>query len=223
MDADAVDGEELARSLRDLEGVNRWLGGTRVLLESLGPLLEREIGRELRLLDVATGAADIPLALAHWARERRIALRIVATDTHPATLAVARKRVAGESSIEVQRADALRLPYADGSFDFAMCNTALHHFDPVDAKRVLAELWRVSRRGVVVTDLTRSYLGMAGVRLLAGTLWRGHPVTRHDGPVSIRASYIPLELRAMAREAGLGEPTMRSWLLYNRMAMVARR
>lgn len=218
MDEPGVDAAELARSLRDLEGVNRWLGGTRVVVRALEPLVAG--GGETRLLDVATGSADIPLALAAWARARALPLRVVASDGHPATVALARQRAADHPDVSVELADALRLPYADGSFDVAMCNTAIHHFDRADAVRVMRELRRVARRGVVVTDLTRSWTGIAGVRLLAETVWRRHPVTRHDGPVSLRAAYRPGELREMAMEAGLKEVRVRSWLLYARMSMV---
>ena len=221
MDGAGVDGAELARSLADLRGVNRWLGGTRVVLESLGPLLRRAAGRETRVLDVATGAADIPLALVRWAREEKVALRVVATDGHPLTVAIARGHAAGEPAVTVEVADALALPYPDGAFDFAMCHTALHHFDPPDAVRLLAELRRVATRGVVVTDLLRSWTGLAAVRLLAATVWRGHPVTRHDGPASIRGAYTLAELRDLARRAGLGEPRVRSWFFFNRAALVA--
>ena len=221
MDAAGVDGAELARSLTDLEMVNRWLGGARVAIEALGPLLRPAGGGEIRVLDVATGSADIPLALARWARREGLGVRVLATDAHPRTVAVARERAAGDPGVAVEQADALALPYADGAFDFATCHTALHHFDPPEAVRLLAELRRVATRGVVVTDLLRSWTGLAGVRLLAATVWRRHPITRHDGPASIRAAYTLRELRDLARRAGLGEARARSWFFFNRVALVA--
>ena len=222
MDQEEVDAAELARSLADLEGVNRWLGGSRVVLEALAPLLRKTQGEEIRVLDVATGSADIPIALVRRARMAGVALRVVATDAHPGTLEVARRRVAGHPSISVEEADALALPFPDGAFHFAMCHTALHHFDPPDAVRVLAELGRVATTAVVVTDLVRSRVGLAAARLLAATLWRRHPVTRHDGPVSVRGAYTVAEIRALAAEAGLGPSYVRSYFFYNRMSLVAR-
>lgn len=221
MDAPTVDVAELARSLADLERVNRWLGGSRVVIHSLGPLLRRAGGGEIRVLDVGTGSADIPLALARWAARAGLDLHIVATDLHPLTVRVARERTTGEPRIVVEEANALALPYADGAFDFSMCHTALHHFDPPDAVRALAELGRVASKGVVVTDLVRSWVGIAGVRLLAATVWRRHPITRHDGPVSLRGAYTAREVLALAREAGLRRARTKEHLLANRVALVA--
>ncbi|HEU4559685.1 MAG TPA: methyltransferase domain-containing protein, partial [Longimicrobium sp.] len=193
----------LAVSLADLRGVNRWLGGYRVVLHHLADIIDRHPRDRYRILDVATGSGDIPLRIARWARERDLDVEIVATDNHATTLELARRHLAGEPSIRAEFADALRLPFADEEFDVALISTALHHFDDErDCLRVLRELHRVSRIGLVVNDLARSRTALAGARLLAATVWRRHPVTRHDGPLSVRRSFTPGELRALAARAG---------------------
>ncbi|HET8655768.1 MAG TPA: methyltransferase domain-containing protein [Longimicrobiaceae bacterium] len=202
MDAPDVDPRELARSLDDLRGVNRWLGGTRAALAEIVPMLRHFALARARVLDVATGSGDIPVELARWGRRSGTPVEVVATDLHARTVEAARARV-DDPDVRVERADALDLPYPDLAFDVAMCHTALHHFDPAEAVAVLGELGRVAARGVVVTDLRRSRAGLLGARLLAATVWRRHPVTRHDGPRSVRAAYTSDELRALAEEAGL--------------------
>ena len=106
--------------------------------------------------------------------------------------------------MRVEAADALQLPYADGAFDFALCSTALHHFDARDQLlRVLGELNRVAGIGGIINDLRRSRPALIGANLLAATFWRTHPVTRHDGPLSVRRAFTPAELDDLARAAGL--------------------
>jgi ubiquinone/menaquinone biosynthesis C-methylase UbiE len=219
MDHPEVDPAQLEHGLADLRWVNRWLGGTRSVLRELAPLLRAGRGEEVRVLDVATGSADIPLALVRWARAAGVPVRVAATDFHPRTVAAARERAAAYPEVQVEQADALRLPYPDGAFDVSMCNTALHHFDDREAVAVLRELRRVARRGVVVTDLRRSRPALLGARLLASTLWRAHPVTRHDGPHSVRAAFTPAELTRLARQAGLEHARVRTRPLF-RLALV---
>ncbi|MGN6380294.1 MAG: class I SAM-dependent methyltransferase [Gaiellales bacterium] len=43
-----------------------------------------------------------------------------------------------------------QLPFADASFDVAVCRIAAHHF--TDLQRAVSEMARVSRRGVVIED-----------------------------------------------------------------------
>jgi ubiquinone/menaquinone biosynthesis C-methylase UbiE len=204
MDEPDQDPAELGRSLVDLQHVNRWLGGYRVVLHHLGQLVARHPRAEYRVLDVATGSADIPLKVAAWARSRGIRMHIVATDNHPTTLDFARRNTAGDADVRVEPADALHLPYDDDAFDFAICSTALHHFDArADLLRVLGEMNRVARIGGIINDLRRSRPAYVGARLLAMTFWRTHPVTAHDGPLSVRRAFTRAELADLARAAAL--------------------
>ena len=204
MDEPGQDPAQLGRSLADLRAVNRWLGGYRVVLRHLAALVARHPRPTYRVLDVATGSADIPLKVAAWARARGIAMEIVATDNHPTTLAYARRHAAGDAAIRVEPADALDLPYGDDAFDVVMINTSLHHFDArEELLRVLGEMRRVARIGGIVNDLRRSRPALLGARLLAATFWRRHPVTAHDGPLSVRRAFTAGELEELARAAGL--------------------
>lgn len=204
MDEPGQDPAELGRSLADLRGVNRWLGGYRVVLHHLDRLVARHPRPAYRVLDVATGSADIPLKISAWARRKGIRMGIVATDLHATTLEYARRQAAADPDVRVEPADALDLSYADGAFDFALCSTALHHFDARDQLLcVLRELDRVAGIGGIINDLRRSRPALVGANLLAATFWRTHPVTRHDGPLSVRRAFTPAELDDLARAAGL--------------------
>ena len=223
MDQPAQDRTELARSLDDLRAVNRWLGGTRIVLHHLADLVARHPRDAYRILDVGTGSGDIPLEIVRWARREDVQVHVVATDNHATTLAFAREHTAAEPDVQVEAADALRLPYADGSFDFVLLSTALHHFDDErDCVRVLREMHRVSRIALVVNDLARSRAALLGARLMAATFWRRHPVTRHDGPLSVRRSFTPDELRALAARAGFANGRVRAHFPF-RLSLVVER
>jgi ubiquinone/menaquinone biosynthesis C-methylase UbiE len=220
MDEPAQDPCELARSLADLRRVNRWLGGTRIILRHLGELFARHPRPSYRILDLATGSGDIPLQVARWARARGVRVEIVATDNHATTLELARTHTAGEPSIRTEAADALELPFPDGAFDVALLSTALHHFDDdADCLQVLREMHRVSRLGLIVNDLARSRGALLGARLLAATVWRHHPVTRHDAPLSIRRAFTPAELRDLAQRVGFRKARVHAHLPF-RVALV---
>jgi ubiquinone/menaquinone biosynthesis C-methylase UbiE len=219
MDQPEVDRGDLATALRDLRGVNRWLGGWRVLRGAMAGLLRGLPSGTYRVLDVGTGSGDLPLRLAAWARRRGVRLQILATDFHSQTLALARSHTAHDPDVRVAAADALDLPFADGAFHFVLCSTALHHFEGEDAVRVLRELDRVAAFGVVVNDLSRSRTAWLGARLLAATVWRRSRFTRHDGPLSVRRAFTTAELRELARSAGLRGARVRSHLPF-RLSLV---
>ena len=208
-----VQAGELRGNLRDIRRANRWFGGTRAVVTTLTPLLSAQHPMTpLSILDVATGSADIPIALASWAEREGCSLRLVATDLQPDVLAVANEAV-GTSGIVVEQADALDLPYPDGSFDVVTLSLALHHFEPDDAIRVLGEMGRVARQMMVVNDLERSWAGYAGAWLF-GRLLTSNQMTRNDAPLSVRRAYTQPEALALAHAAGWHAARARYSLLH---------
>ena len=203
MDRLDADPSELARSLEDLRSVNRWLGNRRSAVGHVLAMARRVPERPVRVLDVGTGAADIPRALLEVAEGEGVAMEVVAIDRHPETVARARAATGDVERLRIMEGDALALPFADREFDLALCSTTLHHFDEAAARRVLTELSRVGRWGIVVTDLARSRAALLGALLLSVTVWRRHPITRHDGPWSVRAAFTPEEIRELSASAGL--------------------
>lgn len=215
LDEPVHDMAELEQSLGHVASVNRWLGGRSAVLHYVKPLLRLP----LSILDVATGSADIPLAIARLARKRGAAIRIVATDVHPQMVLAAHTRCRAFPEIVVQQADARSLPFADASFDVVLLSLALHHFTDDEQVPVLRELKRVARRLVLVNDLERTRLNYLGARLLAGTLWRNNRLTRHDGPLSVLRTFTRAELAALGRHAGLGGRVDRRF--FQRIVLVA--
>jgi SAM-dependent methyltransferase len=208
MDEPGLDTNELAGNLRDIRRVNRLLGGTSIVLRLMPSLIgEWTPSEPLTLLDLATGSADIPVAIARWAETRGMPLRIVASDYSDEMLADAKREVAGIPTIELARYDARSVPLPDGSFDIVVCSLSLHHFAPDEAVLVLREMKRLARRGFILNDLCRSRLGYAAARLAAITTTRNR-LTRHDAPLSVLRAYTPDELRNLLERAGAGDATI---------------
>ncbi len=203
LDSARLDARALAGNLRDLRRANRYLGGLAVLRRHLWPAIAaRPPGQPVRVLDVGAGAADVPLALAAWARRAGRAVRVVALDHHAQVVAYAAEQARAEPAIRLVRGDARALPFPDGCFDYATCALTLHHLPPDDAAGVLAALARVARRGLVVADLERGWAAYAATWLWSRAC-TANPLTRHDAPLSVLRAYTAAELRALAAAAGL--------------------
>ena len=202
LDAPRHDPAELSHSLDQVAQVNRWLGGTRALRRHLAPWLRTLPAA--RILDVGTGNGVTLREVTAWALSRGSAWTGIGVDIGRQTAELARD--AGSS---VVLGDALRLPFADGSFDVALCTLTLHHFPDDDAVRLVGEMARVARSAVLVNDLERPRLNHLGARALAATVWRENRLTRHDGPLSVRRSFTAAELGDVGRRAGLSHVRVR--------------
>ena len=100
------------------------------------------------------------------------------------------------------RGDALRLPFADAAFDYAMCSLFTHHFRDQEAAAVLGEMSRVARRRIYVIDLHRHPVAYYFYTTV-GRLFLHNRLVREDGALSILRGFVPRELRRLAERAGL--------------------
>lgn len=219
LDSDGWTDRELRENFRDIERVNRLLGGTRLTLKALRWLSDPAHWRTPpRILDVGCGSGDIVSAVARWGERHGAAVEILAVDAHPRILALAREGSA--PGVAFEQADARDLPYPNGSFDIAMCSMLIHHLPPHEAAQALAEMARVARLGLVVNDLVRSRLALAGAVAL-GRAMTHNRLSRHDGPISIRRAFTLPELATLM--APIGPRRWRAWQfgLY-RVAVAAR-
>jgi 2-polyprenyl-3-methyl-5-hydroxy-6-metoxy-1,4-benzoquinol methylase len=207
LDDPEASGEELARSLAQVSQANRWLGGDRGLRAALAPLVASR--PELTLLDVGTGDGSTLSRLIRWAADRGCRIEAVALDAHAGVCQVAAHRLRAESgTVRVVRGNGLTLPFGDARFDVVLSTLTLHHFDGDMARSALAEMGRVTRTRVVVSDLLRSTANFVGARLLAATVWRFNHFTRNDAPISVRRGFQPNELLDLARECGLRDASV---------------
>src|SRR5713101_5641473 len=74
---------------------------------------------------------------------------------------------------------------------------------------------------VVANDLLRTRLALTLV-WLATRLLRCHPISRHDGPLSVRRAYSGAELRALAARAGIRRLDVREYPAFGRLVAVTR-
>ncbi len=198
MDAPDADNAQLARSLRFIERVNRWLGYTRATLGHLERLTrDWQAGERMSVLDVATGSADVPRAMLQWAARKGIELHVTGVDRHPATLALADQ--ARPDRLELLQGDALALPFADGAFDYVTCSMFLHHLSDEDAVVTLKEMHRVARRGIIVADLLRTRAARFWIWLFT---IRANPMVKHDARASVRQAFTADEIRSLCKIAG---------------------
>lgn len=209
LDSAHLDPEALRENLRDLGRVHRWGGGSRSILRVLAPRLRSwPRHRTLRILDLGTGGADLPLALVRCCRRRRIRVFITALDRCPAILGYARQQVRNRPEIALVRADALALPFLPAAFDFVLSSLLLHHILPARAPAFLRTLPALAREGAVVADLRRGRWAYLCTRVFTRVFLRGR-MSRHDGPLSVRRSLTLSEAGALAADAGWGGARVR--------------
>jgi hypothetical protein len=184
LDSDSCPPEEIAASLRDMSRINRWFGGvatTRRMIERVASATGR---KHFSMLEVAAGFGEVPKVAAQQLGRKGITVDITYLDRAQSHL------LEGDRAVV---ADALALPFPDGSFDLVSSSLFAHHLEPDELARFGSEACRVSRCAVLINDLIRSGIHLALV--YAGFPLMRSYVSRFDGPASVRKAYVAEEVR----------------------------
>ena len=177
---------------------------------------------DLRVLDVGTGTARIPIEIC----QRRSGLRITGIDLAAHMLQLAQRNIieAGLAhAIRVEQVDAKALPFGDAHFDAVISNSILHHIpQPIG---VFREMVRVTRPGGVL--FVRDLLRPPDAEIIA-TILAKHAggTTEHQRQMfenSLHAALTLEETGALLHEAGLPagwarQSSDRHWTIAGRLA-----
>ncbi len=193
---------EYERCLVELRCVNRWLGDARALKESLLSEIEGQDLRTFSVVDVGAGSGELLRVVAAWARSRGQRPALVGVELNQRSCAAILEESKDFNEIAAVRGDALRLPFVDRQFDYAMCSLFTHHFSNTDVITILGELSRVASRRIFVIDLHRNPVPYYFYTTV-GKLFLRNRLIREDGALSILRSFKPSELRNLAERADL--------------------
>lgn len=198
--------DRTAPSLRDLVRINQLLGGHRVLRQALAQSVRPD--EAFTMLDVGAASGDAEaIVRQHYPRARVTSLDYRA---HHMRAALG-QRVLG---------DAFQLPFRKHSFDIVYCGLFLHHFSEEQVTQLLRSFGATARRFIIANDLERHVLPFY---FLPATRWlfHWHPITLHDGPISVQAGFSRVELQQLARNAELQNPAVQAYRPAFRLCLLA--
>ena len=139
------------------EPQSQWDAVEHVKAQSFLRLLRKHVPAPGRILEYGCGAAGILIFLSTRGYQG------IALDATQEALDIARQNDAaegdqtGESVVSFVNSDALRMPFADATFDCVMSNGLLEHFAPEAVPQLLDEVVRVLRPGgLFIADIAHA-------------------------------------------------------------------
>jgi 2-polyprenyl-3-methyl-5-hydroxy-6-metoxy-1,4-benzoquinol methylase len=211
MDDPALATDRLHGALTGLTRLNFVSNSARIVWQPIASLARSLKTDRLRILDIATGAGDVPIALHRRALRAGISLDILGIDISPRSIDFARQRAEKAGApihFECHSALTDDLP---ANFDVVMCSLFLHHLTNHDATKLLRLMAAATRWLVLVSDLRRCLYGL-GLAYAASRVLTRCDVVHTDAVRSVRAAFSAGELKQMAAEAGLAKATVsRRW------------
>ena len=196
MDNFDLQGEELKRTLQDLDKVNKWLGGNRITIDGIQKLLPEEPSGIIRILDVGCGNGSLLREIAIYGKKEGLNFKLVGIDANEHAIAIAREPANEFPEISFQALNIFSDSFEEMEADIILCTLTLHHFRDDQIKELLKLFLKNSRIGIVINDLQRSPLAFRLFQVFCA-VFINNEIARKDGLISIRRGFRRKDLERM--------------------------
>ncbi|HEY4651973.1 MAG TPA: methyltransferase domain-containing protein [Pontibacter sp.] len=218
MDDLTLSGQELEQNLRELEVINNWLGGHKVVLSALEKLTANYSGQTITIADIGYGGGDTLKTIANWAKRKTIAVQLTGIDANGFMVQYARQHCRNYSNIMIAQHNVFSSEFASQPYDVIVCSLFCHHFTDAQLVQLFRQLHRQARVAVIINDLHRHWFAYYSIKYIT-RLFSGSRLVQHDAPLSVWRAFKRSELQALLRQAGISNYNLR-WMWAFRWQLV---
>jgi len=195
-------GEVIHQTLRELEIINRWLGGNAVTLAGVRKLLNGPPNGTLTIADLGCGGGEMLKLIAGMGRKANIPMRLTGIDANPHIIEFARQHSSTYPEIDYSTVNLFSEEFSSRKFDIYVATLVVHHFSDEELVGLLRILIRQASRGVVINDIHRHWFAFHSIRWLT-RLFSNSSMVKFDAPLSVLRAFTRKELEDLLSKAGI--------------------
>lgn len=197
-------GEVVNQTLRELDTINKWLGGNHVTVNGIKKLLKIHGSSTdmLTLVDLGCGSGDMLRRIALWARRQGIKVKLTGIDANPNIVAFARANTVGFPEITYEPINIFGDEFRAMDFDIVTSTLFTHHFSSDELVDLFQQVTRRAKLGLVINDLHRHWFAYYSIKILT-RLFSKSEMVRNDAAVSVLRSFRKKEILQIVGKAGL--------------------
>lgn len=204
-------GEVVDQTLRELETINRLLGGDYVTIRGIARLLKgTPKDKVVTIADCGCGGGDLAVKIVQWGKKNGYSIRVEGIDANPHIIEFAKKNTASTPEVSYQVLDVFSDDFRKREYDIVVATLFVHHFSSDQLVGLFHSMSRQARRGVVINDIHRHPFAYHSIRLLTRYFSRSAMV-KFDAPLSVRRAFIRGDLEDIMSKAKINKYTLR-WL-----------
>jgi len=198
MDDLDISGEVVNQTLRELNTINKYLGGNQISISSFKKMAFENVS----LADLGCGGGDIMMAMSKYAQSRNLNINFLGIDANPNIITYATNNTKNYPNIKYSSINIFSKEFENMSFDIIHCCLFLHHFTNDQLIELFRKLKKQAKKGVIVNDLHRHFLAYHSISLLT-KLFSKSEMVRNDAKVSVARGFKRLELESILEKAGI--------------------
>jgi 2-polyprenyl-3-methyl-5-hydroxy-6-metoxy-1,4-benzoquinol methylase len=211
-------GEIIRQTLRELEKINKLLGGNHVTISGVRKLIDLSIDKTWRIVDVGCGGGEIMKLIAEWARKNEVKVQLIGIDANPNVIAYAEENCDEYPEISFLTIDIFSYQFRQLEFDVLTATLFFHHFSDDQLTNFFSQIQSRALSGVVVNDIHRHWLAYRSINLLT-SLFSKSPMVKNDAGVSVLRSFRKNDWQKILGRAGILDYSLK-WMWAFRWRLV---
>jgi len=200
MDDLEISGPVVAQTLKELNTINKTLGGNAISIAAFKKLTKEH--QEVSLVDLGCGGGDIVAEMAKSARAVNLNAHFIGIDANPHIIKYAKDNTKALPEIGYRSINIFSQEFREMKCDIIHCCLFLHHFSDTELIELFKQFKRQSAIGVIINDLHRHPLAFWSIKLLTRFFSKSEMV-RNDAAVSVARGFKKSELTELLRKAGI--------------------
>ncbi|KKO00095.1 hypothetical protein LCGC14_0128610 [marine sediment metagenome] len=191
--------DELETILKDINRVNKLLGGYKITLDAVFEMISTGLKESYTILDMGCAEGTMLRKLADEGRKRNIKLHLIGVDLNGQGLELAELYSTDYPEITYQKADILTTDFSQLNIDVIMTTLTLHHFTDEGVVQFVNRFVKLASIGVVINDLERSPIAYFLFKAFSFFFIKTE-IAKKDGLLSVRRAFKMNELQDFAKQ-----------------------
>jgi len=204
LDGDDIPFDDIRQNMKELERVNKLLGGHAITLKGIEYFLKYTDGlkRPIVIAELGCGGGDNLFAIHKFLRERGVAHKLIGIDIKEECLSYAISRY---PDIDVEW---LYCDYVDAQWpdnikpDIVFSSLFCHHFTDEELIGQLRWIMKNAMLGFFINDLHRHAVAYYSIKWLTRIFSKSYLV-KNDAPISVTRGFIKEDWKFLLQRAGI--------------------
>ena len=201
LDADEIDESSLILNLRELEIINKWLGGHASSIHGIKQVLKTK-SDPTEIVDIGCGGGDSVKAIAKWCNHKDRQIKFLAIDSKETCINYARENCESIPNVTFICNDFRKaLPKSEKSAVILHAALFFHHFSEAEIVDFIEKIIE-QKAVIVINDLRRNLLAYFGIKILT-QIFSNSYLVKNDAPLSVKRGFKKKDWQSILQMAGV--------------------
>jgi SAM-dependent methyltransferase len=209
LDRDDIPFEDIKRNMRELDFINKHLGGHKITIAGLKLLIDDKPelqSKTVSILEIGCGGGDNLRVIKKFCEHKNIKVQLTGVDINPYCIKFARSRRENDG-IDFIASD-YKLVKLNSKFDIVFSSLFCHHFNDEELKNIFSWMKENSSVGFFVNDLHRHRFAYYSIKWLTKIFSKSYLV-KNDAPLSVMRGFKRNELTNLFKQLSLNSTVLK--------------